>query len=84
MHFRDSMVRGAFKRFDHDHFFEVAGESTIARERFDYTSPLGALGRIADFLFLERYMRRFLLERATSIRAIAESDDWRGYLGSSD
>src|SRR5687767_11084135 len=23
-HFRDSQVRGAFKRFDHDHFFEEA------------------------------------------------------------
>src|SRR5262245_31855607 len=25
-HFRDSMVRGAFRRFDHDHFFEPCPE----------------------------------------------------------
>ena len=81
-HFRDSMVRGAFARFDHDHYFQTTGAKTIARERFDFTSPLGPIGRIADALFLERYMRRFLLGRATSVKRIAESDDWRTYLGS--
>jgi ligand-binding SRPBCC domain-containing protein len=31
-HFRDSQVRGAFKRFDHDHFFEkTSGEWTLRR-----------------------------------------------------
>ena len=82
-HFRDSMVRGAFQRFDHDHFFDESGAVTIARERFDFTSPLGAVGRLADGILLERYMRRFLLERATVIKAIAESEDWRLYLGTS-
>jgi ligand-binding SRPBCC domain-containing protein len=38
-HFRDSQVRGAFKRFDHDHFFEkTSGEWTLMRDVFDYAS----------------------------------------------
>ena len=79
-YFRDSMVRGALARFDHDHYFEERENRTIAREVFDYLSPLGLIGRLADALFLERYMRRFLLERATTIQRIAESDTWQTYL----
>jgi ligand-binding SRPBCC domain-containing protein len=52
-HFRDSLVSGAFKRFDHDHFFEgTSQDSTTMRDIFDYSSPLGFLGVITDSLFL--------------------------------
>lgn len=79
-HFRDSMVRGAFRRFDHDHSFTSTPEGTEMRDRFDYTAPFGPLGRLADALFLERYMRRLLEERNRVIRSAAESDEWRKYL----
>jgi ligand-binding SRPBCC domain-containing protein len=73
-HFRDSMVAGAFRRLDHDHVFQaIAGGMTRMTDILDYTSPLGPLGRMADALFLERYMRRLLTERSAFIRRIAES-----------
>lgn len=78
--FRDSMVRGAFARFDDDHLFEVDGDCTIMRDRFDFTSPLGPLGRLADALVLTRYMRGFLVERNRVLREIAESDRWGEFL----
>jgi ligand-binding SRPBCC domain-containing protein len=57
-HFRDSQVRGAFRRFDHDHRFEtISGGITLMRDEFDYESPLGWLGKMADRLFLETYLR---------------------------
>ncbi|MEP7352330.1 MAG: SRPBCC family protein [Acidobacteriota bacterium] len=71
--FRDSMVRGAFKRFDHDHLFTSIQGITTMTDVFDYTSPLGVFGRLADVLFLERYMRRLLTVRAEVIRTAAES-----------
>ena len=80
-HFRDSMVRGAFARFDHDHFFVALDEHTEMRDVFDFTSPLGPLGRVADILVLTRYMRRFLVERNRVLQRIAESDAWRALLG---
>lgn len=81
-HFRDSMVRGAFRRFDHDHRFEACAEGTRMRDVFDYTSPLGVLGRLADALVLERYMRALLEERNRVIKEVAESPDaFRRYLG---
>src|SRR5262245_62035929 len=56
-HFRDIMVRGAFSRFDHDHFFVAADGGTLMRDVFDFRAPLGPLGRLAESLFLTAYMR---------------------------
>ena len=82
-HFRDSMVRGAFARFDHDHYFERTGPDgahTLMRDFFDFTSPLGPLGWIADRLFLTRYMRGFLEERNRLLRETVEGPHWKDYL----
>ncbi len=81
-HFRDSMVRGAFRRFDHDHYFAAAGsDATVMRDVFDFDSPLGPLGQLANFLFLTRYMRKFLMIRNATLKAVAESSDrWQPYL----
>lgn len=79
-HFQDVMVKGAFKRFAHDHFFERKGEKVLMKDVFDYTSPFWILGKIADALFLESYMRNLLTERNLLIKKIAESEDWRKFL----
>lgn len=80
-HFRDSMVRGAFARFDHDHFFEEDGPAaTTVRDVFDFSSPLGPLGRLVDTLFLDRYMRRFIIQRARVLKELAEGDDWQRFV----
>lgn len=79
-YFRDSMVSGAFARFDHDHYFEKIGEQTLIRDVFDYDSPLGFFGVIADFIAVESHMRTMLEERNELIKQIAESEDWRKFL----
>jgi ligand-binding SRPBCC domain-containing protein len=79
-YFADVMLRGAFRSMEHHHYFEPSNGGTVMRDVFNFVSPLGPLGRVADFLFLERYMRRFLIERNRAIKATAESDDWRRYL----
>ena len=80
-HFRDSMVRGAFKRFDHDHYFSAdRGDCTVMRDVFDYSAALGILGWLAAQLFLTRYMRRFLEARNREIKAVAESNSWSQFL----
>jgi ligand-binding SRPBCC domain-containing protein len=72
-HFRDSLVRGVFRRFDHDHFFLQKGGATIMRDVFNYESPFGWLGRLADVLFLRSYMVRLLTRRAKIIKLAAEA-----------
>lgn len=78
--FRDSIVSGAFARFDHDHLFEAEGSGTRMIDLFDFESPLGLLGRAADSLFLARYMTGLVKERALSIKRAAETDEWKSLL----
>lgn len=78
-HFRDSMVRGPFARFDHDHRFTPVPGGTLMEDVFDYDAPLGFLGDLAERLVLTRHLTRVLEARAAAIKAIAESDRWRAY-----
>lgn len=78
--FQDIMVAGAFKHMTHDHRFESHESGTRMHDRFEFSAPLGPLGWIAESLFLERYMRRFLLRRNAHLKRTAESDAWRRYL----
>ncbi|MCA9170735.1 MAG: SRPBCC family protein [Planctomycetales bacterium] len=79
-HFRDSMIWGAFKHFDHDHFFEATDTGTRMKDVFEYTSPLGVFGRLANILFVDRHMRKLLLLRNGLIKSVAESSDAGRYL----
>ncbi len=71
--FVDQMVRGAFARFRHEHQFLSIPDGTDMVDIFDYTSPLGPLGRLADGLFLRRYMTRLLRARNAYLKRVAES-----------
>lgn len=66
--FQDSMQRGAFRSFVHDHYFEASGDITLMRDVLTFTAPLGILGRLAERLVLRRYMTRLLEARAEVIR----------------
>ncbi len=70
--FADQMVSGAFHSFTHVHEFQNTAGGTLMLDEFTYKSPLGPLGWIADKLFLERYMRAFLQERACHLKQVAE------------
>jgi ligand-binding SRPBCC domain-containing protein len=80
--FQDSMQRGAFARFVHDHAFEVDGDHTVMSDRLELEAPLGVLGRLAERLVLRAYLERFLRERNEVLRRVAESEAWRRYLPS--
>ncbi|RSK33125.1 cell division protein [Hymenobacter metallilatus] len=79
-YFCDEMQRGAFKRMRHEHHFQVQDAGTLMRDVFEFTSPLGWLGRAVDALVLKRYLRKFLVERARVVRHYAESGQWREVL----
>jgi ligand-binding SRPBCC domain-containing protein len=80
-HLQDVMAEGIFAGFVHDHFLSPAETGTLMKDVFDYTSPLGHLGTLADVLFLERYMTGLLLSRNAAIKAVAEGKDWKKYVG---
>jgi len=71
--FQDSMVRGAFASFVHDHYFVERDGGTSMADVLAFSAPLGVLGRIAEKLVLRRYLERLLTRRAAAIREAAES-----------
>jgi ligand-binding SRPBCC domain-containing protein len=70
--FADKMVSGAFKSFRHEHHFSVVDANTLMKDVFVYQSPLGILGRFADWLFLKKYMTDLLMERNRVMKVAAE------------
>ena len=72
--FKDEMTKGIFANFNHSHYFEKTDYGTLMTDCFEYKSPLGFLGRIADFLFLKKYMTNFLLKRNQVIKEFAETE----------
>ncbi|PBQ33176.1 cell division protein [Sphingobacteriaceae bacterium] len=79
-HFRDEQVKGAFKKFTHDHFFEDKKGFVIMTDRFEYASPLGIFGKIFNKLVLTNYLKKFLTERNQMIKEFAESGKWKELL----
>jgi ligand-binding SRPBCC domain-containing protein len=80
-YFQDSMVRGMFRSFCHDHYFETSEGRTLMKDVLMFEAPLGLLGRAAERLVLQKHMRRLLERRNVSIRRAAESEKWRDYPG---
>lgn len=76
-HFRDEMVRGAFRYFVHDHTFTPELGGTLITDTCRFAAPYGPIGWVIERLVLGRYLRRFLAERAQIIKRVAESEEWR-------
>lgn len=72
IYFKDVMVKGAFHSFTHTHEFSETDDGTLMRYVFDYKSPFGIIGVLANKLFLENYMQRFIEKRAVALKTIAE------------
>lgn len=75
--FIDEMVNGPFKSFKHVHRFELKDSGTLMTDEFEFRSPLGLLGKIADILVLTPHLKALLLKRNKVIKEYAESGRWR-------
>jgi|TARA_R110002033_G_C3810667_1_gene232120 ligand-binding SRPBCC domain-containing protein len=75
--FVDEMVKGAFKGFRHEHHFTDCNGGTLMTDYFEYESPFGILGKLADKVFLQKYMTDLLVERNRIVKDFAETDKWR-------
>jgi ligand-binding SRPBCC domain-containing protein len=71
--FIDEMTEGAFKSMRHTHEFLPLGQGTLMRDTVQWTSPRGILGRLADALFLKRYMRKLIAQRGSQLKQALET-----------
>jgi ligand-binding SRPBCC domain-containing protein len=72
-YFQDIMLRGVFRSYCHDHYFEPEGDGTRMRDVVAWVSPLGPLGLAADRLFVHRYLEHLIRVRASVIREAVET-----------
>ncbi len=83
-YFRDVMVKGHFRRFEHEHFFELSEHGgTIMRDRLVLKAPFGPLGWLAERLILRNYFTRLPAQNATQCNSSASpkaSGEWHEYL----
>lgn len=81
-YFQVTMVRGIFRVMQADHLFRAVGDGmTEMKDVFRVEAPLGVLGRVAEGMFLRRYMLGLMRERNQVIKRVAESGEWERYLG---
>ncbi len=71
-YFVDEMEEGKFKSFKHEHFFEEENGITIMKDKLQYETPFGIFGKLFDFLFLEKHLTSFLLERNKVLKEVSE------------
>lgn len=78
--FQDMMVEGPFAFMLHAHIFQQHGGITVMRDEFEYSLPLGWIGRFIDVTFVRKYLTMLLEKRNNFIKTTAENGDWRLYL----
>ena len=73
-YFVDEMEEGKFKTFKHEHFFEEENGVTIMKDKLQYETPFGILGKLFDVLFLKKHLTKFLLERNKTLKEVSENN----------
>jgi ligand-binding SRPBCC domain-containing protein len=79
-YFQDSMVRGALQTYCHNHYFETNDDVTLMKDSVSFSAPYGFLGKLAEWLFVERHLRGLLEQRNEFIKRTAESSGWTKFL----
>lgn len=71
-YFQDSMQRGAFASFVHDHYFTPRDGGTVMTDVLEFKAPFGVIGRVVERFVLRRYLEKLLTDRAKTIREAAQ------------
>ena len=73
-YFVDEMITGVFKSFRHEYVFCESDNYTIMTNVFYFESPYGILGKVANSLFLKRYVSNLLIKRNNFLKQKAEAN----------
>lgn len=79
-YFQDSMLRGAFHSYCHDHYFETGNGGTLMKDVVRFAAPYGVLGGVVERLVLERHLRTLLEHRNLYIKRAAAGERYTEYL----
>jgi ligand-binding SRPBCC domain-containing protein len=78
--FQDTMGRGRFSRFQHDHYLVEIGGCTLLNDKLRFTVPYGWAGKMVARFVLIPYLCRLLRRRMQLLKRVAETEEWRRYV----
>lgn len=78
--FQDTMAKGQFAHFHHDHRLEEVGGQTLLVDVVKFSLPFGAAGRLVGRWIVVPHVLGLLRRRYALLKRIAEGEDWARYL----
>lgn len=71
-YFVDEQLKGQFKNFKHQHFFEQKENYVEVRDLLEYETPFGIFGKLFDKLLLKKHLTNFIIHRNAVLKDLAE------------
>ena len=71
-YFVDEQLKGQFKSFKHQHFFEQKENYVEVRDLLEYETPFGIFGKLFDKLLLKKHLTNFIIHRNAVLKDLAE------------
>ena len=73
-YFVDEQLKGHFKYFKHQHFFEQKENYVEVKDVLEYETPFGILGKLFDKLLLKKHLTEFILHRNAILKDLTEKN----------
>ena len=77
--FQDTMGRGRFAAFQHDHRFSEVRGGTLLEDEVRFSMPFGWAGEMVGRVVMVPHIRGLLKRRFGLLKGLAEGDGWRRY-----
>ena len=77
--FQDTMGRGRFAKFQHDHHFVETEGGTLLEDELRFSMPLGWAGALVGRWVMVPYIQGVMGRRFRLLKRLAEGDGWREY-----
>ena len=71
-YFVDEQLKGQFKKFKYQHFFEQKENYVEVKDLLEYQTPFGIFGQLFDTLFLKKHLTNFIIHRNAILKDLAE------------
>ncbi len=73
-YFVDEQLKGQFKSFKHQHFFEQKENYVEVKDILEYETPFGIFGKLFDKILLKRHLTNFIIHRNAILKDLAEKN----------
>ena len=72
-YFVDEQLKGYFKNFKHQHFFEQKENHVVVTDVLEYETPFGFFCKLFDKLLLKNHLTNFILNRNSVLQYLSEN-----------